>query len=52
MDIKNWICTAYFQGIDGLGTCNTKCSWYNKEGCPAAKGCPKWDGLEHYTKRK
>jgi len=26
-------CEAYFKGIDGLGTCDTKCQWYNED-CP------------------
>ena len=40
-------CTNYFRGIDGLGTCDTKCQWYIPDKCPCAKGQDSWDGLEH-----
>lgn len=48
-------CTAYFKGIDGRGTCDTKCQWWHEKGCPCAKGSVLWDGkdhdtMEHYTK--
>jgi len=46
-------CTAYFCGIDGLGTCDDRCQWWREEqGCPCAKGHKNWDGKEHYTKEK
>ena len=40
---KGFICTAYFKGKDGMGTCDTKCQWWNN-GCVMAKGSKKWDG--------
>lgn len=43
-------CTAYFKGIDGLGTCDDECQWWIEEGCVCAKGSKSWDGKEHYTK--
>ncbi len=36
-------CTAYFKGEDGLGTCDTRCQWWNGC-CPAAKGSKEYDG--------
>jgi coenzyme F420-reducing hydrogenase delta subunit len=39
-----WICTAYFKGIDGKGTCDDKCQWYHKDGCPCGKGSKLWNG--------
>lgn len=42
-------CTAYFKGIDGLGTCDDGCQWWIKDGCVCAKGSKLWDGKEHYT---
>ncbi len=31
-------CTAYFKGIDGLGTCSKECQWYKKGNkCPYLK---------------
>jgi len=42
-------CTAYFKGIDGEGTCDTKCQWWN-DGCICAKDHYFWDGKEHYSK--
>ncbi len=36
MKDNNQICKAYFQGIDGLGTCDTECQWYNRN-CPNGK---------------
>lgn len=43
---KNWKCTAYFKGRNGLGVCDTECQWYHKEGCPCAKGSKLYDGKE------
>ena len=40
-----YICTAYFRGKDGLGTCDTECQWWNGS-CPCAKGSEAWDGEE------
>ena len=45
-----YICTNYFRGKDGQGTCDTECQWW-KDGCVCAKGSDKWDKLEHYTGR-
>jgi len=47
-----YICTTYFQGIDGLGACDDKCQWWRKDGCVCAKGSKKWDGNEHYTEQQ
>lgn len=33
MEDKTQKCKAHFKGIDGLGTCDTECQWYNEE-CP------------------
>jgi hypothetical protein len=39
-----YICTAYFRGKDGLGTCNTGCQWWDdKTECVAAKGSKFYD---------
>jgi len=38
-------CTAYFNGGDGLGTCDTVCQWWFGS-CPKAKGSPAWDGQD------
>jgi hypothetical protein len=43
-------CTAYFRGIDGLGTCDTDCQWWFDGACPCAKGSKLWDGKEYYLK--
>ena len=29
-------CKAHFYGIDGLGTCDTECAWYNQD-CPCSE---------------
>jgi hypothetical protein len=50
-EMAKWECTASFQGEDGLGTCNERCTWYHKEGCPAAKGSQKWDGKQAHEPR-
>jgi hypothetical protein len=35
MKIKRQKCNAHFRGIDGQGTCDTKCQWYRpKTKCP------------------
>ena len=40
-----YICTMYFKGRDGLGTCCTDCQWWNDdEECPCAKGSKHYDG--------
>ena len=40
----DYICTAYFQGRDGLGTCATGCQWWSDEHeCPCAKGSKSYD---------
>jgi hypothetical protein len=36
MKIRRQKCNAHFKGVDGLGTCDTKCQWYNKK----IKKCP------------
>jgi len=37
MKIKRQICGTYFGGIDGFGTCDTKCQWYVKNHlCPSS----------------
>jgi len=42
-----YICTNYFKGKDGLGTCNTACQYWNDDNeCLAAKGSKNWDGIE------
>lgn len=51
MSKTGYICTAYFKGKDGLGTCDTNCQWWNN-GCPCAKGSDKWDGKEHYVSKE
>lgn len=38
-------CTAYFEGSDGMGTCDTDCQWWFGL-CPAAKGSKEWDGQD------
>jgi len=43
-----YICTAYFKGRDGQGTCSTKCQWWNDDDeCPVAKGSKNYDGLKN-----
>ena len=50
-EVKGIECTAYFRGIDGLGTCDTECQWFiNVAKCLCGKGAEAWDGKEHYTK--
>jgi len=45
MSKTGYECTAYFLGIDGKGTCDDECQWWNKKGgCPCAKGHKSWDG--------
>jgi len=44
-------CTAYFRGIDGLGSCDNKCQWWHNGACPCAKGSKSWDGKEPFLKR-
>jgi len=39
----NYECTATFKGIDGLGTCDTECQWWQGK-CPCAKGSKEYDG--------
>lgn len=46
MSKTGFICTAYFMGRDGKGTCDTCCQWWNN-GCPCAKGSGKWDGKDN-----
>ena len=46
-EIRNtgYICTAYFGGKDGKGTCCTECQWWNDDDeCPCAKGSKSYDG--------
>lgn len=42
-----YICTNYFNGKDGLGTCNTSCQYWNDDNeCVCAKGSKNWDGIK------
>ncbi len=43
-----YICTNYFKGKDGLGTCNTGCQHWNDDNeCVTAKGSKNWDGINN-----
>ena len=46
-DLKGVRCCCYFKGRDGLGTCNTGCQWYRKDGF-----CPQWIPVEHWDTDK
>lgn len=56
MSKTGYECTAYFRGIDGLGTCDDNCQWWRyigdtyEKGCVCAKGSKLWDGKEYYLK--
>jgi len=56
--ITGWECTATFQGIDGKGTCDDACQWYEEMGCRCGKGSVAWDyheavyWLEQEAKRR
>ncbi|MDD4410844.1 MAG: hypothetical protein PHE32_04025 [Candidatus Shapirobacteria bacterium] len=30
MEVKKQKCGAYFKGLDGKGTCDTRCQWYRR----------------------
>ena len=45
-------CTAYFKGIDGLGSCDDECQWWHNGACPCAKGSKEWDGKNTIQKTK
>jgi hypothetical protein len=52
MKIKRQKCGAYFRGIDGLGTCDTKCQWYRlKLLCPNSEEAIRKDKIKEILKK-